>query len=76
MAVFKSTRLTIGPRQVMLCESLLFMEAMLAGEAYSFNIDWQDLEILAPVKDYKARHNSIMLPFEAVEKAFLKGTKI
>lgn len=52
------------------------LEAMLAGEAFRFNIDWQDLEILAPVKDYKARHNSIMLPFEAVEKAFLKGTKI
>lgn len=52
------------------------LEAMLAGEAHCFTSDWQDLEILAPVKDYKARHNSIMLPFEAVEKAFEKGTKI
>lgn len=32
--------------------------------------DWQDLRILAPVADYTARHNAILLPFEAVEKAF------
>ncbi|MCE9507237.1 MAG: iron-sulfur cluster assembly scaffold protein [Alphaproteobacteria bacterium] len=31
--------------------------------------DWADLKILAPVREYKARHNSILLPFEAVEKA-------
>jgi NifU-like protein involved in Fe-S cluster formation len=32
--------------------------------------DWAALKILAPVREYKARHNSILLPFEAVEKAF------
>ena len=30
------------------------------------------LSVLAPMRDYKARHNSILLPFEAVEKAFSK----
>lgn len=30
---------------------------------------WSDLAILEPVKDYKARHTSTLLVFEAVEKA-------
>lgn len=37
--------------------------------------DWAGLKILQPVIEYKARHNSIMLPFEASEKAFGKGTR-
>ena len=37
--------------------------------------DWAALRILEPVKDYKARHNSILLPFEAVEKAFKNKQK-
>lgn len=32
--------------------------------------DWDDLKVLLPVRDYKARHNSVLLPFEAAEKAF------
>jgi NifU-like protein involved in Fe-S cluster formation len=32
--------------------------------------DWVELKILTPVIAYKARHETIMLPFEAVEKAF------
>jgi NifU-like protein involved in Fe-S cluster formation len=28
-----------------------------------------DLEVLVPVRDHKARHNAVMLPFEAVVKA-------
>ena len=30
---------------------------------------WSDLEVLQPVKDYKSRHASVMLTFDAVEKA-------
>lgn len=30
---------------------------------------WQDLEVLEPVKDYKSRHASVMLTFDAVLKA-------
>lgn len=33
------------------------------GEAFS------DLEVLVPVREHKARHNAVMLPFEAVVKA-------
>ncbi len=46
------------------------MEAMLAGENVQPSGDWATLQILEPVKDFKARHNAILLPFEAVEKAF------
>ncbi|MBL8712138.1 MAG: iron-sulfur cluster assembly scaffold protein [Alphaproteobacteria bacterium] len=46
------------------------MEAMLNGDIVLPSGDWAKLVILEPVKDYKARHNAILLPFEAVEKAF------
>lgn len=48
------------------------LEAMLQGKNTFPSGDWQTLKILAPVKDYTARHNAILLPFEAVEKAFSK----
>ena len=28
---------------------------------------WSDLEVLQPVKDYKGRHSSVLLTFDAVE---------
>lgn len=46
------------------------LESMLSGESVRPSGDWARLAILEPVKDYKARHNSILLPFEAVERAF------
>lgn len=46
------------------------MQQMLRGQGDGPTGDWKDLRILAPVKDYTARHNAMMLPFEAVEKAF------
>lgn len=46
------------------------LEEMLEGKPVFPAGDWAALRILEPVKDYKARHNSILLPFEAVEKAF------
>lgn len=49
------------------------LEAMLDGKPVVPSGDWAKLVILEPVKDYKARHNSILLPFEAVEKAFNAG---
>jgi NifU-like protein involved in Fe-S cluster formation len=33
---------------------------------------WQHLDILRPARDYTARHNSMLLPFEAMLKAFDK----
>lgn len=46
------------------------MEAMLNGDLVTPSGDWAKLQILEPVRDFKARHNAILLPFEAVEKAF------
>lgn len=46
------------------------LEDMLDGKPARPQGDWAALDILAPVRDYPARHNSILLPFEAVEKAF------
>lgn len=45
------------------------MRAMLKNHAAPPSGAWQELEVLAPVADYKARHGSVMLPFEAVVKA-------
>lgn len=46
------------------------LENMLDGKLAQPQGDWAALDILAPVRDYPARHNSILLPFEAVDKAF------
>lgn len=45
------------------------MRAMLKSHAAPPSGEWQELEVLQPVADYKARHGSVMLPFEAVIKA-------
>ena len=34
---------------------------------------WADLAVLEPVKDYKARHTSTLLVFDAVEQALAKA---
>jgi NifU-like protein involved in Fe-S cluster formation len=34
---------------------------------------WADLAVLEPVKDYKARHASTLLVFDAVEQALAKA---
>lgn len=46
------------------------LEALLAGEESVPSGDWAELAILSPVRDYKARHNAILLPFVAIERAF------
>lgn len=45
------------------------LQAMLAGDSITPSDDWANLSILEPVRDYKARHNAILLPFEAALKA-------
>lgn len=52
------------------------MRAMLKENATPPNGRWADLAVLEPVRDFKARHASTMLTFdatvEAVEKALVK----
>ncbi len=46
------------------------MRAMIAGEAYHFPAGFAEFAILEPVKDHKARHGSVMLPFECLAEVF------
>jgi NifU-like protein involved in Fe-S cluster formation len=45
------------------------MRAMLGGKAPPPGGRWADLAVLEPVRDYKARHASTLLVFDAVERA-------
>lgn len=45
------------------------MRAMLKEGGKPPNGRWSDLSILEPVRDYKARHTSTLLVFDAVEEA-------
>lgn len=45
------------------------MRAMLKQHAPPPGGEWGELQALQPVADYKARHGSVMLPFEAVVRA-------
>ena len=45
------------------------LRAMLKEGAAPPSGEWDDLKILEPARDYKARHGSILLPFEAVVMA-------
>lgn len=36
---------------------------------------WEKLGLLGNLRDYRARHPSMLLPFEAIEKAFLLKTQ-
>lgn len=46
------------------------LRSMLENHAKPPVGDWADLKVLEPVRDYTARHNAVLLPFVAVEKAF------
>ncbi len=59
----------IGKTKEDIAQAADILSRMLDGEDIVPSGDWEKLAILQPVKDYKARHNSIMLPFEAVKKA-------
>ncbi len=50
------------------------LQAMLEGGEPPTG-DWARLEMLRPVTDYRSRHSSILLPFEAVEKALKEKGK-
>lgn len=51
------------------------MLAMLKEDAPAPNGIWADLEVLYPVKDYKPRHTSMMLVFEATIAALDEAGK-
>lgn len=59
----------IGQTRPQLREVAEAIRAMLKNHAKPPAGEWCELEVLQPVADYKARHGSVMLPFEAVLKA-------
>ena len=59
----------VGQTAAQLREVAGAMRAMLKSHAAPPSGEWSELEVLQPVADYKARHGSVMLPFEAVLKA-------
>lgn len=46
------------------------MRAMLKEKQPLPDDVWEDLAVLTPVQDFKSRHGSVLLSFDAVEKAF------
>lgn len=51
------------------------LRALIAGEDVRFEPRFADLEVFAAVRDYKARHASVMLAFEAVVDAGEQATE-
>lgn len=45
------------------------MERILGGDTKGSS--WPEMALFSAAKDYPSRHNALMLPFEAIEKAFL-----
>lgn len=62
----------IGKTRADIARAASEMEAMLDGKPVIPSGDFARLILLAPVKDYTARHNSVLLPFEAIDKAFTR----
>lgn len=70
VAVMKSA--IVGKTRAEVAAAGETLRHLLAGTEPGPAGDWAALKILAPVRDYRARHNAILLPFAAVEKAFEK----
>ena len=63
-------RAACGKKREDIAAVAVAVQDMLEKKAPPPSGDWAALKILVPVIDYKARHETIMLPFVAVEKAF------
>lgn len=48
------------------------MRAMLKDNGPPPSGRWADLRVLEPVRDYKHRHDAVMIVFDAIEKALVK----
>jgi NifU-like protein involved in Fe-S cluster formation len=59
-----------GKNRQEISQAAAALREMLEKKAPPPSGDWAALKILEPVIEYKARHETIMLPFVAVEKAF------
>lgn len=62
-------RVAPGKNRQEICAAKASLQAMMDGGAVPEG-DWAELKILAPVVGYKSRQETVMLPFDALEKAF------
>ncbi len=62
-------RHVVGRSAAELRETAKALRAMLKEGAAPPGGEWEELKILEPAREYKARHGSILLPFEAVVMA-------
>lgn len=62
-------KLAVGATVAELREAARAARAILKEGAAAPGGKWHELEILAPIRDYKSRHASTLLVFDAVEKA-------
>jgi NifU-like protein involved in Fe-S cluster formation len=62
-------RNVVGSTQEEIRETAGAMRKMLKEDGSPPRGKWRDLEVLEPVKDYKSRHASVMLTFDAVLQA-------
>lgn len=62
-------RLAVGSTAGELKSVAAAVRAMLKAGGPPPGGKWQDVEVLEPIRDYKARHASTLLVFDAVEKA-------
>lgn len=46
---------------------------LLAGERSREALAWRDLEMFAPVRDYRARHECVLLAFQALDRAMVEA---
>ena len=63
----------VGSRAIELRDVAATMRKMLKAAGPPPGGRWADLAVLEPVKDYKARHASTLLVFDAVEKALAEA---
>ncbi len=68
-------RNVVGSTEEEISEIAGQMRAMLKNDGAPPTGKWADLEVLQPVKDYKSRHASVMLTFDAVLKAIAEIKK-
>ena len=64
------SRAAPGKNRQEIAQAAAMLRDMLEKKSSPPTGDWAALKILEPVIEYRARHETIMLPFEAVEKAF------
>lgn len=65
-------RLVVGSTAAEIRQVAETMRKMLKENGPPPSGKWADLAVLEPVRDYKSRHTSTLLVFEAIEKAFAR----